>query len=137
MNLETVINLRDTLKTRLQNQYSGVPVYTAEVTALMDATGVNVSEFITVFFTAGDETQDGEFIDGEQYKTSCALTVGYFNEAGSTDQSYLDSEAETIRTTVTETPFNGDILRNGWEYQPGVEGSTPGIYFRFNVEYSN
>lgn len=137
MNLENIINLRETLKTRLQGQYPGVPVYTAEITSVMDADGVNVNEFITVFFTSGDETQDEEFLDDEHYKTSCALTVGYFNDAGSIDQSYLDTEAESIRTVVMETPFNGDISRNGWEYQPGAEGATPGIFFRFTVDYSN
>ncbi len=139
MNLQPVINMRNGLKTLLGNQYFDVPVYTAEITSLVNDEGVNASEFITVFFTAGDETQQGESLDDEDYLTRASLTVGYFNEAGATDQSFLDAEADTIRTLVMDYPVGskGEILRDGWEYVPAIDGATSGIYFRFTVEYSN
>lgn len=142
MDLGILSNLRLAVRDALAVQYPTTDIYTAEITSLIQDDDSNVSEFITVFFSDAEESQIDEMVDDEHYATSTTLTVGYFNERAMTDQSWLDSEAGTIRRAVMafDSVFNGrkgDIDRAGWQYVPAAEGATPGIYFRFSVSFSN
>jgi hypothetical protein len=139
MDLQILSNLRSSVRAALIAAYPDTDVYTAEITSLVDEDDSNVVEFFTVFFSEGDETEDGEDLDNEFYKTNTYLTVGYFNEKAERDQGWLDSEAGTIREEVMalDDVFIGDIKRDGWQYLPSADGSVPGIQFKFSVSYSN
>lgn len=137
MSLQILSDLRTAVRDRLRASYVDVPVYIAEITNLETDDEDNISEFMTVFFGDGDEDQTGEDLDGETYRSDSQLTVGYFNEEGRIDQSLLDAQAAIIRPLILDQSFDGDITRAGWQYVPPIEGATAGIYFRFNISFSN
>jgi len=133
-----MVDLRNAIKGALAAAYAGRPVYTAEVTDITDADGVNVREFFTVFYDEFDESLDDEALDDDLYSVSVRMTVGYFNSAASTDQSVLDAEAGDIRAAVVGLPLTAvDIERAGGEYISGADGAVPGMYFYFDVTFSN
>ncbi len=137
MDLQILSDLRTAVRDALIDAYGGAPVYTAEITNLDNGDDDNIEEFLTVFLGDGEEDSAGEDLDGETYRSDAQLTVGYFNEEGRINQSILDAQAGTIRPQILELPFNGDITRAGWQYIPPIDGATAGIYFRFNVSFSN
>ena len=137
MGLQILSDLRTAVCVALLAEFADVPVFIAEITSLSDDDDVNTSEFMTVFFGDGDEEQTGEDLDSETYRSDTQLTVGYFNEEGKIDQSVLDAQAAIIRPILLSLPFTGDITRAGWQYVPPIEGATAGIYFRFNIRFSN
>lgn len=137
MDLQILSGLRTAVRDALLNAFADVPVFIAEITSLDDGDDGNISEFMTVFFGDGDEEQTGEDLDSETYRSDTQLTVGYFNEEGKIDQSVLDAQAAMIRPILLNLPFAGDITRAGWQYVPPIEGATAGIYFRFNIRFSN
>ena len=139
MDLQILSNLRSSVRNALKNAYPATDIYTAEITSLVQEDDSNVVEFFTVYFSEGDEVEDGEDLDDETYRTDTYLTVGYFHEKAERDQSWLDAEAGTIREAVMalDDVFAGDIKRDGWQYLPSADGSVPGIQFKFAVNYSN
>jgi hypothetical protein len=139
MDLQILSNLRSSVRAALIAAYPDTNVYTAEITSLVEEDDSNVVEFFTVFFSEGDETEEGENLDSETYRTNTVLTVGYFHEKAEHDQSWLDAEAGTIREAVMalNDVFEGDINRAGWQYSPSADGSVPGIYFRFDFSFKN
>lgn len=139
MDLQIISNLRTSVRDALKTEYPNTDIYTAEITSLIQDDDSNVAKFLTVFFSEGDEVEEGEDLDDETYRTDTYLTVGYFYEKAERDQSLLDSEAGTIREAVMalDDVFSGGIKRDGWQYLPSADGSTPGIQFKFLVSYSN
>ncbi|MCH2039906.1 MAG: hypothetical protein MK185_04690 [Saccharospirillaceae bacterium] len=139
MTLQPMINLRNAVKGALKAAYADRSVLTAELTSVVsdEDDGVNLSEFFTVFFEDWDENEEDGDLDSDQYEVTTRLTVGYFNEAGGNDQSVLDGEAGRIREVIMDLPIDGDIKRDGGEFKPSQDGSTPGVYFFFDVKFSN
>lgn len=139
MDLQILSDLRTSVRNALKAAYPTTDIYTAEITSLIEDDDSNVAEFFTVFFSEGDEVEDGEDLDDETYLTNTVLTVGYFHDKADRDQGWLDGEAGAIREAVMalDDVFAGDIGRAGWQYSPSADGSVPGIYFKFSVSYSN
>lgn len=141
MNLQILSNLRGSVQGALKNQYAQIPVYTAEITCINNEDGTTIKEFFTLFYTEGDETQDDEALDADTYRTETEFTVGYFNKSADTNQSFLDSEAQTIREAVmglnVVAAYKDKITRAGWQYIPAGDGGIAGIYFRFGFSFSN
>lgn len=139
MDLQIISNLRTSVRDALEIEYPDTDIYTAEITSLIKDDDSNADKFLTVFFSEGDEVEEGEDLDDETYRTDTYLTVGYFYEKAERDQSLLDAEAGTIREAVMalDDVFAGDIKRDGWQYLPSADGSVPGIQFKFAVNYSN
>ena len=141
MNLQILSNLRGSVRGALINQYAQIPVYTAEITNIDDGNGGSLDEFFTMFYTEGDETQDDEALDADTYRTETEFTVGYFNKSADVNQSFLDSEAQTIREAVmglnVVAAYKDKITRAGWQYIPAGDGGIAGIYFRFGFSFSN
>lgn len=141
MDLQILSNLREAVRGAIRAAYAEQPIYTAEITNITDEEGCNVSEFFTVFFSEADETQDGESLDSDTYRTDTQITVGYFNSAAETNQSWLDNEAGAIRNAVMNlnsvSAYQDNITRAGWQYVPPIDGATAGIYFRFDFSFSN
>lgn len=141
MDFQVLSNLREAVRGAVRAAYPEQPIYTAELTSIVDEEDCNVSEFFTVFFSEGDETQDGESLDSDTYRTDAQITVGYFNSAAAANQSWLDNEAGTIRNAVMNlnsiAAYQDNITRAGWQYIPPIDGAIAGIYFRFDFSFSN
>jgi hypothetical protein len=141
MNLQILSNLRAAVRGALINQYAKIPIYTAEITNINNGDDVVIGEFFTMFYTEGDETQDDEALDADTYRTETEFTVGYFNKSADVNQSFLDSEAQTIREAVmglnSLAAYKNKITRAGWQYIPAGDGAIAGIYFRFGFSFSN
>jgi len=141
MKLQILADLRESVRGALKAEYPGVDIFTAEITSINNSEGETLDEFFTVFFSEGDETEEGESLDSDTYRTDTQITVGYFNKAAETNQSYLESEAESIREAVMSLnviqKYFDKITRAGWQYIPPVDGAISGIYFRFGFSFSN
>lgn len=137
MNLQHVTALRAQVRSILESHYPGIDVYTAELTSIVGDDDVNVDEFMTVFLGDGEETQEDQNLDDETYRSVTQLTIGYFNDSAKLNQSILDDQAGVVRNIIMSLDFDGDITRAGWNYVAPVEGATAGIYFRFDVSFSN
>lgn len=139
MDLQILSDLRNSVRAAISARYKEVPVYTAELTNITADDGTNLSEFFTVFFSEGDEDRENVAMDSDAYETETRITVGYFNKHGEGNQSWLESEAGTIRQTVMDlnSGYNDKIQRAGWQYVPPLDGAVAGIYFHFAFSFKN
>ncbi len=139
MDLQVLSNLRASARGAIMAQYADKPVYTAEITNIADDEGNNVTEFFTVFFSEGEESQNDVAMDSDDYETETQITVGYFNIKGAINQSWLESEAGDIRQAVMNLNllYGNKIKRGGWQYVPPIDGAIAGIYFHFGFSYKN
>ncbi len=141
MDLQILGNLRTAVRGAIKASYSETPVYTAEITSIVEDDGTNLPEFFTVFFAEGEESQERVAIDSDDYNTDTQIVVGYFNKKGETDQSFLESEAGTVREAVMNlnnlAAYKDKITRAGWQHIPPIDGAVAGIYFRFDFSFKN
>jgi seryl-tRNA(Sec) selenium transferase len=137
MNLTPASSLRSAVAAELASQFS-LPVFTADITSVVDTSGSNLVEFFTVYWGDASETEDNEVLDAITYRTDAALTVVYHNDLATSDQSILDVMAANVRLLVMDMANSDlDIKRGGWQYLPGTDGATAGIVMRFDASYSN